>query len=120
VAVLCGPPEFFSNYLHDDDIYHGVLYDSLKEKLTDQLKIDFLAFEGMKEVRLSILMAGINPPRLAEICNDALGEWPTTFDDLSLADWLRNYNSETIENLLTQEIRTVLEKRIEQQKEVRA
>lgn len=132
VGVLSGPPEFYRQFLRNDSRYYGHLHSRLgalvrptqvpgEPQPEGKRTLAFLEFDGMKEVRLSIALAGVLPWRLiagekgkawdretAGILEQALGEDIELDDNETLADWLRAQDSQRIEDLFKNEVRTNL------------
>lgn len=109
VGVLSASPDFYTDFLHNDSGYIGVLFQQLvKKHRIKRAKLGTLRFEGMLDVRLTLLLSGVRPTRVAQVCATALG--PTYIDfygHQSLADYIRELDSEFVTEKYMEEARSV-------------
>jgi hypothetical protein len=107
VVVLSGPDSFYMKTLKNDDSIDEWLTEEIVKYLGPLEKprtlIHYLHFPGMEDVSLSILMAGIDPPKLREVWQRAMGKPLGPAENL--ADAIRNLDDAQIDEIAVAEVR---------------
>ncbi len=112
VVVLSGPPEFFNQVLEGQQEYFYALEAYAKEKISSNLRLTFLQFPDMKEVRISMILSGATSPKLESIYREIVPLAEQTKEG-SLMDRIRRLTLKTVDDVMVKEIREQLAKETE-------
>jgi hypothetical protein len=118
VAMVSAPPVFYERYLHSDAQYHGLLLEALRDQIQwrqgddrRKMQVGFMSFPGLQQVRLTVLLAGVEVPRLTR---EVLNNQALPLDDLppgdTQAERIRNIDSSKVMELYEDEVRGDLDK----------
>lgn len=109
VAVLSGPPQFFDRVLEGQQEYFYNLEAYAKERISSNLRLAFLHFPEMKEVRLSLILSGVTSPQLENVYRAVVPPSEQRKEG-TLMDRIRQLTPKTVDDLMTKEIREQLAK----------